>query len=355
MIQSVQGFERPLTLAIASAIALSLSSCSTTSTLSDPVAPIPAASEEEEDLQIVTTFLPITLFTRAVAGDRAEVVQLLPANVGPHDYQAKPTDVQAIATADVVVKNGLELETFLDDLIGNAANNDLLVIDTSTGITPLSMQEDQDHEHGTEYDHDHDHGDPTDQSAADPQVESHDHDHGEFDPHIWLDPQRAIAQVETIRDGLIGLDSAGEADYRANAAAYIEQLQALDQTIAERLAPYADQTFITFHDFAGYFGDRYQLNPVFLVDVPLERPSPDDIRRIVDTTQAENIKVLLTEPQVGSKAFDSIASDLNISVSLFDPVATSDSTSLSPDYYLTVMGQNLERLEAAFNSSSPPP
>lgn len=40
----------------------------------------------------------MTQFTTAVAGDRAEVTQLLPTNVGPHDYQAKPGDAQEIAT-----------------------------------------------------------------------------------------------------------------------------------------------------------------------------------------------------------------------------------------------------------------
>lgn len=51
---------------------------------------------------MVSTFLPIAQFTKAVAGDRAEVVQLLPTNVGPHDYQAKPDDARAIAEADVL-------------------------------------------------------------------------------------------------------------------------------------------------------------------------------------------------------------------------------------------------------------
>ncbi|MFM7548581.1 MAG: metal ABC transporter solute-binding protein, Zn/Mn family, partial [Cyanobacteriota bacterium] len=42
------------------------------------------------DLQVVTTFLPITLFTRAVAGDCATVTALIPPSIGPHDFQASP-------------------------------------------------------------------------------------------------------------------------------------------------------------------------------------------------------------------------------------------------------------------------
>ena len=107
------------------AIALGLGSCAAPSTTGEAEAPeSEVAATPEDALQVVTTFLPVTQFTNAVAGDRAEVVQLLPTNVGPHEYQAKPGDAQAIANADVLVKNGLEMEFFLDDMIENAGNAD---------------------------------------------------------------------------------------------------------------------------------------------------------------------------------------------------------------------------------------
>jgi hypothetical protein len=65
-----------------------------------------AAAPEVIELQVVTTFLPITQFARVVVGDRAEVAQLISANLGPHDYQAAPADVQNLAQADVLVING---------------------------------------------------------------------------------------------------------------------------------------------------------------------------------------------------------------------------------------------------------
>jgi zinc transport system substrate-binding protein len=115
-----------------------------------PVRPsLPDAAASEDVLQVVTTFLPITQFTNAVAGDRAEVVQLLPTNVGPHEYQAKPGDVQAIANADVLVQNGLEMEFFLDDMIDNAGNAELVIIDSSEGHwTSLASADDHGHDHG---------------------------------------------------------------------------------------------------------------------------------------------------------------------------------------------------------------
>lgn len=338
--QITQRLQRASVVVI-SAIALGFGGCASTSTSTvEPEVSETAVSTTGEELQVITTFLPITQFTRAVAGNRAEVTQLLPTNVGPHDYQAKPEDAQAIANADVLVKNGLEMEAFLDDLIDNAGNSDLVVIDSSEGIATLSNEEIEGHDHS--YDHDHAHEE--DHTNA----EAGHHHHGEFNPHIWLDPKRAIQQVENIRDGLIAADPEGEADYTANAAAYIEDLQALDAEITERLAPYQGQTFVAFHDFAPYFADSYNLNAQFLVDVPDENPSPDDVQRVIETVEDTNLKTLLTEPQVSKDAFAALANDLNVKVSTFDPLETGDPTASEPEYYLTIMRQNVESLEAAF-------
>jgi zinc transport system substrate-binding protein len=65
--------------------------------------------------------------------------------------------------------------------------------------------------------------------------------HGEFDPHVWLDPKRAVEQVENIRDGLIAADPEGEAEYTANAEAFIAELEVLDADISEKLAPFEGQ------------------------------------------------------------------------------------------------------------------
>jgi zinc transport system substrate-binding protein len=368
-----------LLLASSVAIALGLGSCANTAPTSEAESPeateAEVAATPEEALQVVTTILPITQFTNAVAGDRAEVVQLLPTNVGPHDYQAKPGDAQAIATADVLVKNGLEMEFFLDDMILNAENADLVVIDSSEGIATLSSAGDHGHDHAKEDGHDHAEGEEHDHDHAEGEAHDHDHDHaegeahdhaegdehdhaghshahGEFDPHVWLDPKRAIEQVENIRDGLIAADPEGEAEYTANAEAFIAELETLDAEITEKLAPFEGQTFVVFHDFASYFAESYGLQSEFLVGIPEENPSPEDVKRVMETVQAQGLKTIMTEPQASQESFDAIASDLGITVSVFDPVATGDDSAVQPDYYLTTMRQNADNLVTSFEASS---
>ena len=285
---------------------------------------------------MVTAFLPITQFTKAVAGDRAEVTQLLPTNIGPHDFQAKPEDAQKLAKADVLVENGLGLEEFLDDLVKNAGNANLRVIDSSKGIQTITTEsiEGKTHDHGTN------------------EKEEAGHDHGEFNPHIWLDPKRAVQQVENIRDGLIAADPEGKETYTANAAAYIQKLRELDAETTKTLQPYAGKTFVAFHDFAPYFAQSYNLKANFLVDVPEENPSPDDVKRVMDTVKQTNLKTLLTEPQGGQDAFASLAKDLNVWVSTFDPMETGGTEAVQPDYYLTTMRQNVRTLVTAFTGQS---
>ena len=99
-----------------------------------------AASKPSSQLvntKVVTTFLPMYLFTKAVAGDAADVEILVPPGTEVHEYQATPNNVKAIATANVLVKNGLGLEEFLENTVKNAQNSKLVEIDASQGIKPL--------------------------------------------------------------------------------------------------------------------------------------------------------------------------------------------------------------------------
>jgi zinc/manganese transport system substrate-binding protein len=279
------------------------------------------------DLKVVTTFLPITLFTRAVAGNCANVQALIPASISPHDVQARPGDVTVLREAAVLVKNGLGMEGFLDKLVSAAGNPDLVEIDSSAGVATLESP------HPAEQGHAHDHG----------------HSHGPVNPHIWLDPLRAMQQVETIRDGLIKADPSCADGYRRNAEATIAELRQLNATIAERLRPYAGKTFVAFHDVAPYFAERYGLKAEFLVDVPEINPSPADLRRVAERVKASQLRALLSEPQEGGRSFNTLASDLGIRISVFDPLETgSEDQVRDPASYFKVMRRNVDNLVGAF-------
>ena len=283
------------------------------------------ANKSAKPFKVLTTFMPITLFTKAVAGNCVEVQALISANSGPHDFQAKPADLIALRQAKLLVKNGLGMENFLSKLINSADNKDLLIIDSSRGITTLDSPEEEGH------------------------LEEAHANHGEVNPHIWLDPLRAINQVENIRDGLVKADPSCAAGYRSNAAAYVAKLQSLNAEISKKLNPYQGKTFVAFHDFAPYFAERYKLTADFLVDVPELNPSPADLLRVATDVKRSQLKALLSEPQEGERSFNALAKDLGVKVSVFDPMETGSlQASLNPDTYFKVMRSNVADLIKAF-------
>ena len=276
-----------------------------------------------EKVSIMTSFLPITLFASAVAGECGVVKPLIPTNIGPHDFQSTPQDLVAVGKSDIFFINGLGMETFLEGLISTSSTTTLSIVDTSTGIETLI----------------------TDSSSSDSGTYS------EPNPHIWLDPLRAVTQVQTIRDSLIDLNPACTEVYASNASSYIDKLFDLHSEISLKLEPYKGKSFVAFHDFAPYFADRYQLTAEYLVDLPDMNPSPADLQRVSRLVRDSELKALLSEPQDGSKSFNSLARDLNVNIAIFDPIETiSGDFNYDESLYFDIMRDNLSNLLLSFDS-----
>jgi zinc transport system substrate-binding protein len=301
--------------------------------------PVPAngqtTSVSNQQLKVVATFLPIYLFTKAVAGDTAKVEILIRPGTEVHEYQSTPADVQTIAQADVLIKNGLGIEDFLDNTVKSAANKDLKVIDASRGVKPLGelspvVNATQQTDH-----HNHDQ----------PGANRHDHSHPVGNPHIWLDPVLAKQQVENIRDGLMAADPVNKTTYQTNAAAYIQQLAELNQSFEQGLKAYRDRTFITFHDAFPYLAKRYALKQVAVVSIPEDQLAPGDVKKTIATVQQFKVKALFSEPGIDNKLLTSLSQDLNVQVY---PLDSLEAGATDPQYYFTAMKKNLQILETAF-------
>ena len=185
---------------------------------------VPASSSGTADPAVLTSTTFLADIARNVAGDRVEVVSLLPVGADPHSYQPTPQDAAKIANSKLIIVNGAEYEHFLESLLENAGG-EREVIEASAGISP---REDAESEHGV-------------------------------DPHMWLDPNHVIIYVENIREGLTHLDPDGAAVYQSNADAYVAELKALDAWIVEQVnqIPAERRLLVTDHEAMGYFAERY--------------------------------------------------------------------------------------------------
>jgi ABC-type Zn uptake system ZnuABC Zn-binding protein ZnuA len=161
-------------------------------------------------------------FAHQVGGDRAVVQSLVPPGVDPREYEPTPGDIAAAARARLVIANGVGLERFMEALLSRAGP-DAPVIEASRGLETLP--------------------------AAD----------GEPEPHLWLDPQRAVRYVQNIRDALSRADPSGELVFGANGDAYIRQLRELDAWISDQVGavPPDKRVLTSAGEDLAYFAERY--------------------------------------------------------------------------------------------------
>ncbi len=268
-----------------------------------------------------------------VGGDRAEVYQVLRPGVSPHDYEPTAADLDAVATADVVIHNGLDLEAFWDDLIG-AADPEGTVVVASEGVSLLEGEEDEGEE---------DEGDEGEGDEA---------EGGEADPHIWHDPTRARTMVANLTEALVEADPDGAEGYRSRTGAYIEELNRLDAEIARQLSVLPNDKLVTNHDAFGYYVDRYDLDFVGAIIPSFDSTaelSVDDVADIVSRIRAEGVKAVFSESDLPPRTAVAIGTEAGVTV-----VAGEDSLfgdSLGPpgsgaETYLDMMRHNTEVIVA---------
>jgi len=252
-----------------------------------------AAANTSGKVRVVTSAELFADFIRNVGGDRVEVTALVPGHADPHTYEPVPRRVQDVVDADLVIVNGVGLEETLMGLINNNVRRDAPVVEMAAGLPLIGG----------------------------------DADEPEGNPHLWMDPQYAMQYVERIRDALVQVDPAGEAEYRANAGVYLQQLSALDGEIASAMAsiPQDRRKLVTFHDSFPYFAQRYGLQVVgTVVEAPGREPSAREMARLEDKIRADDIRVVFKEPELNAQLLEMAAQDAGAKVMTLLNVAYAD-------------------------------
>ncbi len=284
-------------------------------------------------LRILTSFMPVYCFTVNVAGDLAQVQNLLPGNVGPHEYQPTRSDYDKLAAAQLLVVNGLKLEEWVQPLLKSRHRRAALtVVEVSVGlesqlirdVPTLSLE-------GTGSRSDARH--PHLEASADP------------NPHIWLDPVLAAHAVTNILQALQRADPANAAGYAVNAARYVERLQRLDGDLRRGLEPFHGVPFVAYHDAFVYFVRRYGLRLVGVIEsVPEVTPSlryQGQLKRLI---KQQRVKAIFAEPQFPKKIAEQLSADTGVPLGLLDTLETPVSGVLRPTSYEEGMQNNLRVL-----------
>jgi ABC-type Zn uptake system ZnuABC Zn-binding protein ZnuA len=265
---------------------------------------------------VVATTTQLADLARNVAGDRAQVQQMLPANADPHDYEPRPSDATALTGADLVLQSGGDLDEWLGEVLENAGA-DAERVEILSEVRTIEGDEDDEHgDEGGERGDEEDERGAGEEEHADAEAEHGDEEEhaGEeaVDPHWWHDPRNARTAVERIRDALSELDPGGSETYAANADAYLERLQTLDAAVEDCMTaiPAEQRKLVTDHDAMGYFADRYEIEVVGTVIPALStqaQPSAGAVAELVRTIEREEVRAIFPGSSVNADVEEAIA------------------------------------------------
>ena len=174
-----------------------------------------------------------------------------------------------------------------------------------------------------------------------------------YDPHIWLDPILAKAQVMTIADHLQESDPEHAEIYHDNAISYANQLDQLDQEIRSDISSCGKDTFVPFHNAFSYFAERYDLKTLAVIqEFSPETPvTAKDIEELIHFAEDEDIKYFFTEENRNPKLAERLATELGGDILLFSPLESLNENDDPNVTYFDKMRQNVGNLQIALECS----
>jgi zinc/manganese transport system substrate-binding protein len=281
-------------------------------------------------VRAVASFSILGDLVKQVGGDRVSVEVLVGPGADAHVFQPSPSQARMVGQAQVIFYNGLGFEGWMERLLKTASYQGKSVV-VSQGIKPIQSEE---------AGHDHKSG-------------KHAHDHGESDPHAWQAVPNVITYVSNIAKGLCAADAAGCDTYKTNAAAYTQQLRALDNEIKAAWAtiPTAQRKVITSHDAFGYYAKAYGVRFLAPQGVSTEsEASAKGVAQLVRQIKRENIKALFVESISDPRLIDQIGRETGVKPAgkLFSD-SLSDAQGAGPTY-VAMMRANTQALIQAIQA-----
>ena len=263
---------------------------------------LPAASAAaQERLSVVATTGMIADAARNVGGDLVEVRALMGPGVDPHAYRTTRTDITAMASADLVLWNGLYLEAQLEEFL----------LDLGQGQPVVAVAE----------------------AIPDNLLIGSEDYEGRYDPHVWMNPNLWARVIVTIRDAMIEVHPDGADAFTANAEAYLSRVTELARYTTEVLStvPVESRVVLSAHDAFNYFGNAYGFEVVGIQGISTE--SEAGLRRI-----GELVDMLVTR-EIGAVFVETSVSDRNVQALIEGAAAAGHEVVIGGELFSDAMGE----------------
>jgi len=237
-------------------------------------APAPAAAQTK--LKVVSTVAPITNIVLNVGGTRIDLEGIIAPGVDSHTFEPAPSDAVRLASADLIVVNGLALEGHTIELAQANLKPGACILELGSNTITRD-------EWVFDFSFPEEHGDPN--------------------PHVWMNPLHALKYAELVRDTLAEMDAPNADYYRQNTERFRARIDALDKAIMATVAtiPEQNRKLLTYHDSFAYFAPRYGFQVIGAIQPSdFAEPSPREVAALIDQIKANNIPAIF-----GSEVFPS--------------------------------------------------
>ncbi len=274
---------------------------------------------DDQPLKIVATTPQVADIVKQVGGQAVAVTTLLPAGSDPHDYEPRPSAIAALGEADLVVRSGGDIDSWLEPAVESADPKNPPV-DLSRSVVLLS------------------------EDGATP---------NQFNAHWYLAPDNVARAAQRTRDELVKSDPGARETFRANTNEYLDEIERADQKLTEctsRLAA-ADRRLLSGHDDFNYLADAFGFTiAAQIAETGEAQPSASDLQSALDTARAAKVRALVASSGEVSQLERQIAAKLDIPLlQLYaDNLTTGDDAST----LLGAIGYDVDRIAAAVSGGA---
>jgi ABC-type Zn uptake system ZnuABC Zn-binding protein ZnuA len=271
------------------------------------------AAGEADRPAVAATIFPLYDIMRQVAGTTAAVTLILPPGASPHTFEPTPSQVRALAGAQMVFMIGHGLDDWVTRLARSAGVSRVVIVDRGVAL----------------------------RREAD----------GAADPHYWLAPANARAIARTVAGEIEGLAPARRAEIQSALTRYLSQLDAVEAEVRRVLADLPTRRIATFHDAFGYFAETFGLEVAAVFEpAPGREPSPRFVAEFQQRVRASGVRTLFAEPQLSLDPLRPLARDLGVTLSVLDPLGGV----AGRDSYLELLRFNARQVAAAVRGGGTP-
>lgn len=225
---------------------------------------------------VLTTFTVLADMAQNVAGDALKVESITRIGAEIHGYEPTPSDIVKAQEADLILYNGMDLERWFEQFLGNVRDVPSALL--TEGIEPIPIAK----------------GPYTDKP----------------NPHAWMSPRNALVYVENIRKAFVELDPDNADTYNANAATYSEQISAIDQDLAEDLEQVPDhQRFLVSCEGAfSYLARDYDMKEIYMWPINAEQQfTPKQVQGVIEQVKTNNVPTIFCESTVSDAGQKQVA------------------------------------------------